>query len=164
MTLATVPNHETILNNDEYFCGIIEPLMDLSYQFSDNEMEKLPLQLQYYDRTRISDFSLINKLLDIIYKLISTGTGLDCLSRKGIYAVLRELDKSLNHLSQKNILFNEGNFKEYGSKDDWQEERIGNEICKRTVQNENKMKLIDENSDLLHLLIGILINSSENIK
>lgn len=70
----------------------------------------------------------------------------------------------MNHLSQKNILFNEGNFKEYGSKDDWQEERIGNEICKRTVQNENKMKLIDENSDLLHLLIGILINSSENIK
>ncbi|VDD96980.1 unnamed protein product, partial [Enterobius vermicularis] len=90
-------NHEKLLDkNDEFISALVAPLADVDDQLDDDEIQKLPYQLQYYDGNRCQDHLIVKKLIEALYQLCATKHGRTVLRAKGIYAILRELDKATN--------------------------------------------------------------------
>ncbi|KAI1729367.1 protein HGH1 like protein [Ditylenchus destructor] len=89
--------HALLLNRDDednFLCAIVAPLTDESYELDEEETSKLPLQLQYYDKNRQKDMTICQKLIETLYQLCATKVGRETLRKKGIYPLLRELDKA----------------------------------------------------------------------
>ncbi|KAI1721207.1 protein HGH1 like protein [Ditylenchus destructor] len=88
--------HALLLNQDEdnFLSAIVAPIADESYELDEEETSKLPLQLQYYDKNREKDMTICQKLIETLYQLCATKVGRETLRKKGIYPLLRELDKA----------------------------------------------------------------------
>lgn len=56
-----------------FLAGIVAPLADENDELTEEETEKLPLQLQYYDKPREKDLSIRQKLLQTLYQVIFLG-------------------------------------------------------------------------------------------
>lgn len=62
--------HPILLDkNDEFLSTLLKPLADANDSLDDDEIEKLPLQLQYYEGHRCQDSLLINKIIESLYQV-----------------------------------------------------------------------------------------------
>nr|CDJ88298.1 Uncharacterised protein family UPF0507 domain containing protein [Haemonchus contortus] len=94
--------HPILLNeSDDYLVALVAPLADCSDDLSDEEIEKLPLRLQYYEGTREPSISTRQKLIEALYQLCSTRHSREYLRKKGVYAILRELDRATEDVNEK---------------------------------------------------------------
>ena len=67
--------------------------MSKDYEFSDEEMDKLPISLQYYDAVAIVDDDAEACVIDILYKLCDSRQGRETLRDSSVYPLLREYHK-----------------------------------------------------------------------
>ncbi|MCP9258872.1 hypothetical protein DINM_001866 [Dirofilaria immitis] len=87
--------HSILLDeNDEFLSTLLKPIADVNDNLNDNEIEKLPLQLQYYEGHRSEDPVIIDKIIESLYQLCRSEIGLKTLRIKGVYALLREFDRA----------------------------------------------------------------------
>ncbi|KIH49770.1 hypothetical protein ANCDUO_20154 [Ancylostoma duodenale] len=87
--------HQILLDeNDMYLLALLAPLADCADDLSDEETQKLPLRLQYYEGKREESVEVRQKLVEALYQLCATKHGRELLRDKGAYAILRELDKA----------------------------------------------------------------------
>ncbi|XP_065371461.1 protein HGH1 homolog [Calliphora vicina] len=87
--------HDIILREtDDILYAILYPLCGPE-EFSDEENEMLPLELQYLPetKTREEDPDLRKMLLESLLQLCSTKKSREQLRQKGVYEILRELHK-----------------------------------------------------------------------
>jgi hypothetical protein len=98
----------SILLNDQFIADIMDPFADEDDEISTEEMDKLPLQLQYVDHKRSQSTSLLDTLIEVlarvsikifynlyfIFQLCISKDGREHLRKLGIYAILREFDKT----------------------------------------------------------------------
>ncbi|VDK89378.1 unnamed protein product [Onchocerca ochengi] len=54
--------------NDELLSTLFKPLADVNDNLDDDEIEKLPLQLQYYEGHRCQDPLITSKIIDSLYQ------------------------------------------------------------------------------------------------
>lgn len=88
-------NHQAILDSDDDFLtAALAPLADSNDEIDEEEMSKLPIRLQYYDGNRESNPIIRQKLIETFYQLCATKASRELLRSKGIYYILRELDKA----------------------------------------------------------------------
>ncbi|KHN72941.1 FAM203 family protein, partial [Toxocara canis] len=127
--------HNVLLDgSDEFLSCVLKPLADANDNLDDEEIEKLPLQLQYYDGQRCADTIIVDKLVEALYQLCATTHGRNVLRAKGVYAILRELDKAT-------------------TKNDGKDMRAG-----------GMMLLDSGHSSSLHALIGILVRHESEME
>lgn len=63
-------NHTLLLDaNDEFLSCLLKPLADASDDLTDDEIDALPIQLQYHDGQRCGDTLIIHKLVDALYQV-----------------------------------------------------------------------------------------------
>lgn len=55
--------------SDVYLVALLVPLADCADELSDEEMQKLPLRLQYYEGTRDASIELRKKLVEALYQV-----------------------------------------------------------------------------------------------
>uniref|UniRef100_A0A915Q4N7 Uncharacterized protein n=1 Tax=Setaria digitata TaxID=48799 RepID=A0A915Q4N7_9BILA len=55
--------------NDEFLSTLLKPLADVNDNLDDDEIEKLPIQLQYYEGHRCEDSLITNKIIDSLYQV-----------------------------------------------------------------------------------------------
>lgn len=55
--------------NDEFISALVAPLADVDDQLDDDEIQKLPYQLQYYDGNRCQDHLIVKKLIEALYQV-----------------------------------------------------------------------------------------------
>ncbi|KAH8393951.1 hypothetical protein KR215_008713 [Drosophila sulfurigaster] len=87
--------HDVILNDqDDILVAILQPLCGPE-EFSDEENEKLPIELQYLPetKTRETDPDLRKMLLECLLQLCATRRCREVLRAKGVYEILREYHK-----------------------------------------------------------------------
>lgn len=72
------------LGEDVFLAGIVAPLADENDELSEEEIEKLPIQLQYYDKPREADLSIRQQLLQTLYQVYYQ---INKYSFKGIIAI-----------------------------------------------------------------------------
>ncbi|XP_032592671.1 protein HGH1 homolog isoform X2 [Drosophila grimshawi] len=87
--------HDVILNEqDDILVAILQPLCGPE-EFTDEEMEKLPIELQYLpeSKTRETDPDLRRMLLECLLQLCATRRCREVLRAKGVYEILREYHK-----------------------------------------------------------------------
>jgi len=101
--------HSALLNEPyDLLSTIVAPLADRDDELDEDEVAKLPILLQYYDgRREVREFVLL-KSVETLYQLCATSHGRKVLRSKGIYAILRELDKATSG----HVIADEGNFKD----------------------------------------------------
>jgi len=88
-------HHTSLLDHsDDFLTAILTPLADSNDEIDEDEMGKLPIRLQYYDGDRESDPLIRQKLIETLYQLCATRSSREILRSKGIYYILRELDKA----------------------------------------------------------------------
>ncbi|TKR67382.1 hypothetical protein L596_023543 [Steinernema carpocapsae] len=88
-------NHTALLDADEDFLtAVLSPLADSNDDLEDDEISKLPIRLQYYDGDRETDAGIRQKLIETLYQLCATKASREVLRSKGVYYILRELDKA----------------------------------------------------------------------
>ncbi|VDP38779.1 unnamed protein product, partial [Heligmosomoides polygyrus] len=80
--------------SDVYLVALLVPLADCADELSDEEMQKLPLRLQYYEGTRDASIELRKKLVEALYQLCATRHSRERLRQRGVYAILREMDRA----------------------------------------------------------------------
>lgn len=86
--------HGSLLDtSDEYLCSILAPLMDVNDNLDEEEIAKLPVRLQYYEKERDSSDIVRQKLIEALFQLCATKHGREVLRAKGVYPAMRELDK-----------------------------------------------------------------------
>ena len=73
--------HNTLLSKPEYLTAVLEPLMSKEFQFSDEEMEKLPQSLQYFDNLPTVDDETEQIVIDTLYKVSFFYCGIELLFR-----------------------------------------------------------------------------------
>lgn len=57
-------------NKDGAFIAtIVSPLADVNDELTDEEVDKLPLQLQYYDGVREKDIIIICRIVETLYQV-----------------------------------------------------------------------------------------------
>ncbi|VDK85230.1 unnamed protein product [Litomosoides sigmodontis] len=62
--------HSVLLDeNDELLSTLLKPLADVSDNLDDGEIEKLPIQLQYYEGHRCQDSLITNKIIESLYQV-----------------------------------------------------------------------------------------------
>ncbi|MFH4979710.1 hypothetical protein AB6A40_006419 [Gnathostoma spinigerum] len=138
-------SHATLLDeNDEFLSSCLQPLADASDNLDNEEIEQLPLQLQYYNGKRCEDEVIRTKLIEALLQLCTTKTGRNALRRKGVYALLRELDRATEQR-------NADASSRQSSKD---------LIC---VMGDQKLRMLDESSNSLHRLIAMLIRDDSDL-
>ncbi|XP_034113727.1 protein HGH1 homolog [Drosophila albomicans] len=87
--------HDVILNDqDDILVALLQPLCGPE-EFSDEENEKLPIELQYLPetKTRETDPDLRKMLLECLLQLCATRRCREVLRAKGVYEILREYHK-----------------------------------------------------------------------
>ncbi|KAH8311434.1 hypothetical protein KR044_006319 [Drosophila immigrans] len=87
--------HDVILNDqDDILVAILQPLCGPE-EFSDEDNEKLPIELQYLpeSKTRETDPDLRKMLLECLLQLCATRRCREVLRAKGVYEILREYHK-----------------------------------------------------------------------
>ncbi|CAD5221995.1 unnamed protein product [Bursaphelenchus xylophilus] len=89
-----VETHPLFLDDPHVLCDILDPFADEDYEIDDEEMDKLPLNLQYVDHKRSNSTELLDTLIEILAQLCSTKDGRRVLRHMHIYIILREFDKS----------------------------------------------------------------------
>ncbi|VDL80581.1 unnamed protein product [Nippostrongylus brasiliensis] len=100
MFINTAPNDDIALHplllddSDVYLVALLAPLADSADELSDDEIQKLPLRLQYYEGTRDSSVEVRQKSVEALYQLCATRHAREHLRRRGVYALLRELDRA----------------------------------------------------------------------
>ncbi|KJH50771.1 hypothetical protein DICVIV_03118 [Dictyocaulus viviparus] len=134
--------HSTLLDDtDLYLVSLLQPLADRSDNLSDVEIEKLPLRLQYYEGTRVKSLQLREKLIDALYQLCNTRHSREHLRKRGVYGILRELDRSMEN-----------------------DEQNSTPTCIGGDGDGVKLKLLtSQQHSTLHTLIGILICDEDDI-
>ncbi|KAH7699275.1 Protein Y54H5A.2, partial [Aphelenchoides avenae] len=95
--------------DDEFLTAILAPLADEADQLDDEDIAKLPLALQYYDKKRDTNENLRLKIVETLYQLCATRHGRETLRAKGVYALLRELDKASRPDAHKPIVTDHNN-------------------------------------------------------
>ncbi|PIO75050.1 hypothetical protein TELCIR_02935 [Teladorsagia circumcincta] len=94
--------HPALLDDsDVYLVALLAPLADCSDDLSDEEIQKLPLRLQYYEGTREPSIPTRQKLVEALYQLCSTRHSREHLRSRGVYAILRELDRATEDVDEK---------------------------------------------------------------
>ncbi|EYC42265.1 hypothetical protein Y032_0537g3111 [Ancylostoma ceylanicum] len=129
--------HQILLDeNDVYLLALLAPLADCEDDLGDEETQKLPLRLQYYEGKREDSVEVRQKLVEALYQLCATKHGREHLREKGAYAILRELDKATE----------------------------GPAGFQPGMVNESGMKLLAAQQEhTLHALIGILIRHEDEM-
>ncbi|CAD5216038.1 unnamed protein product [Bursaphelenchus okinawaensis] len=89
-----VQTHPLFLDDPHVLCDIMDPFTDEEYQIEDEEMDKLPLNLQYVDHKRSNSVELLDTLVEVLAQLCTTKVGRKTLRHMNIYIILREFDKS----------------------------------------------------------------------
>ncbi|KAI6200221.1 Muscle M-line assembly protein unc-89 [Aphelenchoides besseyi] len=83
-----------LLTNEQTLADIVDPFADEDDQISSEEMDKLPLQLQYVDHKRSASTHLLNSLIELMAQLCTSKLGRERMRSSGMYVILREFDKS----------------------------------------------------------------------
>ncbi|CAJ0963907.1 unnamed protein product, partial [Mesorhabditis belari] len=95
--------HEQLLDeNDQFLITLLTPLADAGDNLDDDEMEKLPLSLQYFEGSREKSLHIRQKIIESLYQLCSTRRGRTTLRKKGVYPLLRELDQATSEKADPN--------------------------------------------------------------
>ncbi|KAI6189497.1 Muscle M-line assembly protein unc-89 [Aphelenchoides bicaudatus] len=84
----------SFLLNDQFIADIVDPFADESDEISTEEMDKLPMQLQYVDHKRSQSVTLLETLVEVLARLCISKDGREHLRSSGIYVILREFDKA----------------------------------------------------------------------
>jgi hypothetical protein len=88
--------HENLLDgDDEFLTALLAPLADERDELDEEETGLLPIGLQYYDKNRDDNEQIREKIVETLYQLCATKFGRETLRSKGVYPVLREMDKAL---------------------------------------------------------------------
>jgi hypothetical protein len=85
--------HSALLSKPEYLTAILEPLMSKEFHFTDEEMDKLPQSLQYFDNLPTIDDETEQVVIDTLYKLCDSKQGRETLRQNSVYPILREFHK-----------------------------------------------------------------------
>uniref|UniRef100_A0A914YV51 Protein HGH1 homolog n=1 Tax=Panagrolaimus superbus TaxID=310955 RepID=A0A914YV51_9BILA len=85
--------HNTLLSKPEYLTAVLEPIMSKEYEFSDEEMDKLPQSLQYFNELPTVDDDTEQIVIDTLYKLCDSKFGRETLRQNSVYPLLREFHK-----------------------------------------------------------------------
>ncbi|KAI6213934.1 hypothetical protein M3Y94_00210000 [Aphelenchoides besseyi] len=83
-----------LLTNAQTLADIVDSFADEDDQISSEEMDKLPLQLQYVDHKRSTSTHLLDALVELMAQLCTSKLGRERMRSSGIYVILREFDKS----------------------------------------------------------------------
>jgi len=94
LNISFHPEMHSILLNDQFIADIVDPFADEGDDLSTEEMDKLPLQLQYVDHKRSQSATLLDTLIEVMSSLCISKQGREKLRELGIYAILREFDKA----------------------------------------------------------------------
>ncbi|KAL3090265.1 hypothetical protein niasHS_006717 [Heterodera schachtii] len=87
--------HEPLLRDpDSLLSALLWPLIDADDRLDEEETVLLPVQLQYWEGRRDNTAESGDKVLRTLYQFCATRHGRQCLRRKGIYALMRELDRA----------------------------------------------------------------------
>lgn len=73
--------------------AVLEPIMSKEYEFTDEEMDKLPQSLQYFDNLPTIDDDTEQTVIDTLYKLCDSKDGRETLRQASVYPLLREFHK-----------------------------------------------------------------------
>lgn len=99
--------HEWLLTDNSVgiLTRLLEPLAGPE-EFDDDEMEKLPIELQYLpeDKKREPVAEIRKLLIQTIHRLTVTKFGRDFIEKNGVYYILRELHKVEEHPGVMNVL------------------------------------------------------------
>uniref|UniRef100_A0A914E909 Protein HGH1 homolog n=1 Tax=Acrobeloides nanus TaxID=290746 RepID=A0A914E909_9BILA len=87
---------------DEFLTAILAPLADEADELDDEEIQNLPLGLQYWDKKRDANEIIRGRIVETLYQLCATKIGRTVLRSKGIYPLLRELDKATSQSKMEN--------------------------------------------------------------
>ncbi|KAE9553538.1 hypothetical protein FO519_003231 [Halicephalobus sp. NKZ332] len=136
--------HPTLFSKPEFLTAVLEPIMSKDYEFSDEEMDKLPLALQYYDGVAVVDDDAEACIIDILYKLCDSSQGRETLRNASVYPLLREY-----HKVQKRLQVDD----ELGA---------GSSAMGIIGPNGPVMHILDQDNPL-EAIIGLLIKSEEDI-
>ncbi|KAI6225469.1 Muscle M-line assembly protein unc-89 [Aphelenchoides fujianensis] len=105
----------SLLTSDQTLADIVDPFADESDEISAEEMDKLPVQLQYVDHKRSESTHLLEALTEVLAQLCSSKLGRQRMREAGIYAIMREFDKSRRDAST----FVEGRFMPLDGTPEW---------------------------------------------
>lgn len=59
----------SILLNDQFIGDIVDPFADENDELTTDEMDKLPLQLQYVDHKRSTSMTLLDTLVEVMARV-----------------------------------------------------------------------------------------------
>ncbi|KAL3116114.1 hypothetical protein niasHT_007414 [Heterodera trifolii] len=142
--------HEPLLcDPDSLLSALLWPLIDADDRLDEEETALLPLQLQYWEGRRDNTAESGDKVLRTLYQFCATRHGRQCLRRKGIYALMRELDRATTpRNTHKSTTIEEGR------------------ICTIIDDDEGGAEEgtgLNGHGQVLRALIGMLIRSEEDI-
>jgi hypothetical protein len=66
LNISYHPHMHSILLNDQFIANIVDPFADEDDDISTEEMDKLPLQLQYVDHKRVQSPTLLDTLVEVM--------------------------------------------------------------------------------------------------
>uniref|UniRef100_A0A1I7TWK9 DUF384 domain-containing protein n=1 Tax=Caenorhabditis tropicalis TaxID=1561998 RepID=A0A1I7TWK9_9PELO len=75
--------------------------MDVHDNLDEEETAKLPVRLQYYEKSRDPSDVVRQKLIEALFQLCATKHGRQVLRSKGVYPAMRELDKATEAAEEK---------------------------------------------------------------
>ncbi|KAL7078601.1 hypothetical protein ACQ4LE_002570 [Meloidogyne hapla] len=90
--------HALMLSKDleanKLLVSLLSPLVDCEDKLSEEEIESLPSDLQYWEKKRHWDLKLWEMTLCTVYQFCATRLGRSFLRNKNIYPLLREMDNA----------------------------------------------------------------------
>ncbi|GMR43722.1 hypothetical protein PMAYCL1PPCAC_13917, partial [Pristionchus mayeri] len=88
--------HADLLDDsDDFLVALLSVIADANDSLDQEETDKLPARLQYFEGARSSDVVLRKKVVDALYQCCATRHGRERLRACGVYALAREFDKAI---------------------------------------------------------------------
>uniref|UniRef100_A0A914M3N9 Protein HGH1 C-terminal domain-containing protein n=1 Tax=Meloidogyne incognita TaxID=6306 RepID=A0A914M3N9_MELIC len=82
------------LQANKLLVALLSPLVDCEDKLSEEEIENLPVDLQYWEKKRNWDLKLWELTLCTVYQFCATRLGRSFLRNANIYPLLREMDNA----------------------------------------------------------------------
>ncbi|KAF8357128.1 hypothetical protein PRIPAC_92123, partial [Pristionchus pacificus] len=88
--------HADLLDDsDDFLVALLSVIADANDNLDQEETDKLPARLQYFEGHRSTDDVLRKKVVDSLYQCCATRHGRERLRAAGVYALAREFDRAI---------------------------------------------------------------------
>jgi len=96
--LFDTKHHQRLIDEADILVHLVLPLASGSDDLSEDEMEELPLDLQYLpaDKERESSKDIQKLLIECLFQLCATSEGRASVKKSGIYYFMREFHKAID--------------------------------------------------------------------